>query len=141
MAGTTGGTGGTTGGTGGQAGSPSGGSQVVFGKGPDCDSNGRQIGVSPYMPPCVQWTGTDNGGATARGVTADSIKVVSWLGQEDPATRQALSAAELQDPPAVVERAFNALNKFHNAYYQTYGRAGEARPDERQRRVHQRRRR
>ena len=46
----------------------------------------------------------------------------SWLGQEDPATRQALSAAELQDPPAVVERAFNALNKFHNAYYQTYGR-------------------
>ena len=74
------------------------------------------------MPPCVQWTGTDNGGATARGVTADSVKIVSWLGQEDPATRQALSAAELQDPPAVVERAFNALNKYHNAYYQTYGR-------------------
>ncbi len=120
--GATGGTGGTAGGTGGQAGTPSGGSQVAFGKGPDCDANGRQIGVSPYMPPCVQWTGTNNGGATARGVTADSIKVVSWLGQEDPATRQALSAAELQDPPAVVERAFKALNKYHNAYYQTYGR-------------------
>jgi hypothetical protein len=121
-AGGTSGGGGTTGGAGNQAGAPSGGGQVVFGKGPDCDKNGQQIGVSPYMPPCVQWTGTDNGGATARGVTADSIKVVSWLGQEDPATRQALATAELQDPPAVVERAFNALNKFHNAYYQTYGR-------------------
>jgi hypothetical protein len=117
-----GGTAGGTGGSGGSGGAPSGGGQVVFGKGPDCDANGRQIGVSPYMPPCVQWTGTDNGGATARGVTADSIKVVSWLGQEDPATRQALAAAELQDPPAVVERAFRALNKYHNAYYQTYGR-------------------
>ena len=115
-------TGGGTGGATGTGGSPSGGSQVVFGKGPDCDSTGRQIGVSPYMPPCVQWTGTDNGGATARGVTATSITVVSWLGQEDPATRQALAAAELQDPPAVVKRAFDALNKFHNAYYQTYGR-------------------
>ena len=120
--GAAGGTDGTAGGTGGTGGAPSGGAQVVFGKGPDCDANGRQIGVSPYMPPCVQWTGTNNGGATARGVTADSIKVVSWLGQEDPATRQALSVAELQDPPAVVERAFNALNKYHNAYYQTYGR-------------------
>ena len=70
----------------------------------------------------MQWTGTNNGGATARGVTATSIKIVSWLGQETPGTRQALAAAELQDPPAVVERAFNALNKYHNAYYQTYGR-------------------
>jgi hypothetical protein len=120
--GTAGGAGGTTGGTTGAAGSPSGGGQVVFGKGPDCDSKGQQIGISPYMPPCVQWTGTNNGGATARGVTAKSIKVVSWLGQETPGTREALTAAELNDSPAVVDRAFKALVKYSNAYYQTYGR-------------------
>ncbi len=119
------GTAGTAGGTEGQAGAPSGGSQVAFGKGPDCDATGRQIGVSPYMPPCAQWVGTNNGGATARGVTGSTIKVIAWLGQEDPATRQALAAAELQDPPAVVERAFKALVKYSNAYYQTYGRKVE----------------
>ena len=95
---------------------------MAFGKGPDCDSAGRQIGVSPYMPPCVQWAGGGNGGATARGVTGESVKVVAWIGQEDPATRAALATAELNDPPAVVDRAFKALFKYSNAYYQTYGR-------------------
>lgn len=95
---------------------------MTFGKGPDCDSTGRQIGISPYMPPCVEWTGTSNGGATARGVTGEAVTIVSWLGQEDPATRQALTVAELQDQPAVVDRAFRALVKYSNAYYQTYGR-------------------
>ena len=100
----------------------SGGSQVAFGKGKDCNAKGQQIGFSAYMPPCVQWTGTNNGGATARGVTANSITIVSWLGQEDPATRQALTAASLNDDPATVQRAYAALFKYSNAYYQTYGR-------------------
>ncbi|MEO7429511.1 MAG: hypothetical protein ABIY48_09035 [Acidimicrobiales bacterium] len=127
-----GGSGGTTGGTtgsapaagsapGGSAG-PSGGSSVSFGKGPDCDANGRQKGISGYMPPCVQWTGTDNGGATARGVTKDKILVISWLGQEKPGTRQALTGARLNDDPATVKKAFEALFTYSNQHYQTYGR-------------------
>jgi hypothetical protein len=95
---------------------------VEFGKGKDCNAKGQQIGISPYMPPCAQWNGTDNGGATSRGVTGNSVTIVSWLGQEDPKTRQALTAASLNDDPAVVERAYNALFKYSNAYYQTYGR-------------------
>ncbi len=102
--------------------SVSGSSSVTFGKGKDCNAKGQQIGVSPYMPPCVEWTGTDNGGATSRGVTANSVTIVSWLGQEDPATRQALTAAALNDDPSTVDRAYKALFKYSNAYYQTYGR-------------------
>jgi hypothetical protein len=113
---------GSTGGGGGSSNAPSGGSTVAFGKGKDCTAKGQQIGFSAYMPPCVQWTGTNNGGATARGVSGNSITVVSWLGQEDPATRQALTAASLNDQPETVTRAYNALFKYSNAYYQTYGR-------------------
>lgn len=95
---------------------------AVFGEGPQCDANGRQIGISGYMPPCVRWTGGDNGGATARGVTRDTVKIAIWQGQEDPATRQALSGARLNDSPAVVERMYEALRRYFNNHYQTYGR-------------------
>ncbi len=123
LGGTSGGgsTGGVTGGSTGSNSAASGG-PVQFGKGPDCDKNGRQKGISGYMPPCVQWTGTDNGGATARGVTRDKIKIISWLGQEDPATRQALTGARLNDEPAKVKRAYDSLFKYGNQHFQTYGR-------------------
>lgn len=114
----TGSTGGGSGGTGGQL-VPG---TVKFGTGPDCGPNGRQKGIAGYMPPCVEWTGTDNGGATARGVTRDKVLVISWLGQEDPATRQALTGARLNDDPAKVKRAYQALFKYSNQHYQTYGR-------------------
>jgi hypothetical protein len=122
--GTTGGVAGATGGgaAGAKTAGAAGGSTVAFGKGPDCDANGRQKGISGYMPPCVQWTGTDNGGATARGVTKDKVVVISWLGQEDPATRSALTSARLNDDPAKVKRAYEALFKYSNQHYQTYGR-------------------
>lgn len=113
---------GAAGGGGGGGGASSGDGTVVFGKGPDCDANGRQKGISGYMPPCVQWTGTDNGGATARGVTREKILIISWLGQEDPATRQALTGARLNDDPAKVKRAYQALFNYSNQHYQTYGR-------------------
>ncbi|WP_436792511.1 ABC transporter substrate-binding protein [Actinospongicola halichondriae] len=97
-------------------------STVQFGTGPDCDSNGRQKGVSGYMPPCVQWNGGDNGGATARGVTGSTIKVAIWQGQEDPATRQVLAGAKLNDTPPVVDRMYKSLRHYFNNHYQTYGR-------------------
>ncbi len=117
---------GRTGGTGGAGGTSAGtvsASDVIFGKGPDCDAVGRQKAISGYRPPCVQWTpGTDNGGATARGVTRDKVKIISWLGQEDPAVRQALSGARLSDPPAKVKQIQEANFKYFNQHYQTYGR-------------------
>ncbi len=103
-------------------GAPAGTSAVTFGTGPQCDSNGRQLGVSGYMPPCVEWGGGDNGGATTRGVTATTIKVAIWQGQEDPATRQVLAGAKLNDTPPVVERMYESLRSYFNNHYQTYGR-------------------
>ena len=108
--------------TGGGTNVASGGGDVRFGQGPDCDARGRQKGISGYMPPCVDWTGTDNGGATARGVTREKVLIISWLGQEDPATRQALTGARLNDDPAKVKRAYDSLFRYGNQHFQTYGR-------------------
>jgi hypothetical protein len=45
--------------------------------GRDCSGGALQDGNSPYSPPCLDWNGTDNGGATTRGVTKDTI-TVAW---------------------------------------------------------------
>ena len=117
-------TGGTAGGgdTSGGAAGPSGGGSVTFGSGPDCRSDGRQKGVTLYMPPCAQWAGGDNGGATAKGVTGDKIVVVRWIGQIDPATRAILQGAQLSDEPGKVTQIMDTLRRYSNQHYQTYGR-------------------
>jgi hypothetical protein len=78
-------------------------------------------GIARYMPPCLSFTG-DNGGATARGVTADSVKVIRFVSQTDPATEAILKSTKLADDPPVVTRAFQALFSFANHHYETYGR-------------------
>jgi hypothetical protein len=98
------------------------GSQVVFGQGPHCRPDGRQIGISKYMPPCVEWSGGDNGGATADGVSANQVKVVRWLAQIDDATKAILQANKLGDDDGTVQRAYSALFAYSNHYYETYGR-------------------
>ncbi|MEA3055152.1 MAG: hypothetical protein QOD30_584, partial [Actinomycetota bacterium] len=132
--GTDGGTGsatGTGGGStagGGSGGSSSGGatasgSGFKFGTGPDCDKDGRQKGITIYMPPCVQWeAGTDNGGSTYQGVTKDQVKVVRWLGQLDPATGAILQGAQLSDGRPKIKQTFEAIRRYSNNHYQTYNR-------------------
>ncbi|MEY2449664.1 MAG: hypothetical protein QOH79_3140 [Acidimicrobiaceae bacterium] len=123
-----GGTGGAAGGTG-AAGGPggsvagaSGGNDVTFGAGPDCRPDGRQVGISFYMPPCVQWNSTNNGGATSDGVSATQIKVIRWLGFQDDATKAILRAYKLSDEDSVIARAYDAYRAYSNHHYQTYGR-------------------
>lgn len=95
---------------------------VKFGSGPDCRPDGRQKGISQYMPPCAEWPRGDNGGATANGVTGDKITVVRWVGNVDPATRAILQGAQLSDEPAKVAQIMDALRRYSNQHYQTYGR-------------------
>lgn len=114
-----------TGGPGGGAALPGPGSAgpFAFGEGPNCRPDGRQVGISHYMPPCVRWeTGTDNGGATSDGVTGDQILVVRWLGQIDPGTSAILQSANLADDRETVGRSYDALRRYANQHYQTYGR-------------------
>ncbi len=92
--------------------------QVGQGK---CRTDGRQYGISKYMPPCVDYSG-DNGGATAQGVTKDKVLVVRYISQVDPATQAILQGANLADDPAVVRNSVAAIMKYANQHYQTYGR-------------------
>jgi hypothetical protein len=122
--------GGATGGDGGPApgepdpgaGAGGEGGPVRFGQGPSCRDDGRQKGISRYMPPCVEWTGGSNGGATFRGVTDDKVVVVAWHGQIDPATRAILQGADLADDPRKVREIYDALRVYSNQHYETYGR-------------------
>ena len=73
---------------------------VQLGKGP-CRSDARMLGIAKYMPPCLSFSG-DNGGETARGVTANTVKVIRFVSQTDPATQAILKGAKLADDPPVV---------------------------------------
>jgi hypothetical protein len=94
---------------------------VLLGQGP-CRPDSRMKGVSRYTPPCLKWVGGDNGGATYRGVTKDTIKVVAWISARDPGTEAILEGAKLADPPTILARAYDALRIYYNQHYETYGR-------------------
>ena len=53
--------------------------------GPTCDTTRGTVAVPLwYAPPCVEpWTGGDNGGATAPGVSRDEIVVAVYQAQPD----------------------------------------------------------
>lgn len=101
---------------------PQGGAEVEFGKGAHCRPDARQLSIERVAPPCVNWLGKDNGGATSPGVTGDRILVVRYVAQSDPATQAILEGAQLADDPAVVKKAYDALFTYFNQHYQTYGR-------------------
>ena len=60
--------------TGATAGTVAGPGTVTVGR--DCSGGTLQDANTPYSPPCLKWNGTDNGGATTRGMTKDTITVV-----------------------------------------------------------------
>lgn len=96
---------------------------LEFGKGPNCRDDGRMKQMSTYSPPCVDWVpGTDNGGATATGVTKDKIIVTRFVPQSDPATDAALRAAGATDSEADQQRIYDALRTNFNHHNETYGR-------------------
>ncbi len=96
---------------------------LEFGVGPNCRPDKRMKQMSTYSPPCNNWVpGSDNGGATARGVSADKIVVVRYINQADPATQAALQAAGATDSPEDRFRIDRVLLKYFNQHTETYGR-------------------
>ena len=87
-----------------------------------CRADGRMPGVSRYMPPCVAIFSGNNGGATARGVTAKEITVVRYESQVPTATRAALIAAGADDEEADQRRMDAALADYYRWHYESYGR-------------------
>ena len=87
-----------------------------------CREDGAMPAFSLYSPVCVPRFSGSNGGATSMGVTEDEILLVWYRPREDAATSAALTAMGGYDEPEVVERAVQALLRFYNLHYETYGR-------------------
>ncbi len=130
-AGTTGGNTPTTASSGGNGGG--GGSVGDSGKGngvapvtgvQPCADRQEQVPGDPYTPPCVTFQG-DNGGATYRGVTADTIKVTYRIIPGEKGFQQTLAdlaGASLSDTPETVKNTVTALGEYFSKRFEFYGR-------------------
>lgn len=88
-----------------------------------CPDRSVQVPGDPYSPPCYAFSG-DNGGATAKGVTADKIVVSARMSREagfQDALQQA-AGADIADTPEDIMRTMSALAEYFNSRFQFYGR-------------------
>jgi hypothetical protein len=84
-----------------------------------------QVAGDPYAPPCLRWTGGDNGGETTRGVTASEI-VVSYR-DDGTAAEVAAGLPGMAGGPDLtrgtgITETMGGLVEFFNANFQFYGR-------------------
>ena len=85
-------------------------------------SNKRCVGKpprqteDPLSPPCVAFFDGDNGGATAKGVTRDEIRLAFYSGCSNGGPEQLTAVDENGSDPQA------ALLRFFNTRYQAYGR-------------------
>ena len=88
-----------------------------------CDANGREIGVTTYMPACVGvWKGGNNGGATMPGVTATQIKIVFVVSQANPEVNAILAGENLAASSEQICEGLQAWTAYLNKRYDFYGR-------------------
>lgn len=92
--------------------------------GPRCDVERQTIATpDPFSVECMAPFEGDNGGATARGVTADSIDIVWWIAQDtDPILNYLTSAIVNDDTNADDIDTMENLIVMFETYYETYGR-------------------
>jgi Periplasmic binding protein len=91
--------------------------------GPKCDTSRGTVAVPlTYAPPCVKPFTGDNGGATAQGVTKDTITIALYQAQPDLLQQtffqQSGSDASLSSELDTVQQYV----KFFESHYETYGR-------------------
>jgi hypothetical protein len=85
--------------------------------------NGRQFDGITLPPPCVpKWTGANNGGATSRGVTAKTIKVIRIDQRSDPTLETFLRQIDLAASDEEEEAFMNAAERYINSRFELYGR-------------------
>ena len=99
---------------------------VPAGTSKNCDpATGRIAVPTIYAPPCVPSLTGDNGGTTYQGVTEDTIKVVYFQPEADPAVSAALTAAGANNTNEEQEATMRDYVDYFNAHYETYGRTVE----------------
>ncbi|MDZ7673475.1 MAG: hypothetical protein U5K30_00155 [Acidimicrobiales bacterium] len=96
---------------------------IDFGDGCDTD-RGRVALPLRNAAPCVApfEDGADNGGATAPGVSEDSIKIVVYQGEPDPLQQAIVSGAGADTDPAATSQTAVDYLEMLNDVYETYGR-------------------
>lgn len=91
-----------------------------------CDPETGRIAVRDYFAPeCFAPMGPDddNGGDTSPGVTADSIKVVYYLGpDDDPIINYITAAIANDDTNADSEATLTTMRDYYEQFYELYGR-------------------
>lgn len=90
-----------------------------------CDTERGQVAIpSYYAAECyAPWDGSDNGGATERGVTADAINIVIYQGPEsDPILNYITDAISNDDTNEDVRETVYDWFDMLQTYYETYGR-------------------
>ncbi len=92
-----------------------------------CDTETGLVKVQTFFAPeCFAPFEGDNGGATARGVTADTIRIVNWVSQdEDPILNFITSAIVNDDSVQDDEATLRGMIEYYETYYETYGRSVE----------------
>lgn len=95
--------------------------------GDECMPEGRQVPLLEYSAPCLPAFEGDNGGETARGVTADSIKVV--LRSFPTTANSQQSEAELEAAGFATEKVRLEIRdqfmEYFNTHFELYGRTVE----------------
>src|SRR5688572_32783550 len=98
--------------------------------GRDCSGGALQDSNTPYSPPCLKWNGTDNSGATTRGVTKDTITVVmrennnsgGSSSRDSEKLKEQAREKGLTDTKEDQIRSRDALLEYFNTRFQLYGR-------------------
>lgn len=92
-----------------------------------CDLERGSIAVPDvFAVECVAVFDGDNGGATAQGVTEDTIVIAWYQAQEqDPILNYITSAIINDDTNAQEEATVRGLMEYFETYYETYGRSVE----------------
>ena len=91
--------------------------------GPNCDVARGTVAVPlTYAPPCVEPFTGDNGGATAPGVTGDSITVALYQAQPDILQQAALARSGSDASLAAEAQTVRQYIDFFESHYETYGR-------------------
>lgn len=92
-----------------------------------CDTKTGVLAIPIFpAPACYKPFTGDNGGATTTGVTADAVKIVVYLPQEnDPVLSFIYKQIGNNDTPTQVFESYEGYNKLLATYYETYGRKVE----------------
>ncbi|HEX4777031.1 MAG TPA: hypothetical protein VFW74_09690 [Acidimicrobiia bacterium] len=91
--------------------------------GPNCDTTTGKVKIpSIYAPPCVEPFHGNNGGATAPGVTGDTITIAVYVAQNDPLQAAFVTGAGANITPDTNADQEIDFAKLYAAHYELYGR-------------------